>query len=104
MKDLNSPFKMEHFEYNHILTLSRKAQKFFQGLLAPKLAVPFCHKLLWVGGSRKVWVGGGGCVTSTILYGSAEMVVLATTISQFCRLCGAQIFQPFRQLLSSVDR
>ena len=46
MKDLNSPFKMEHFGEKHV------GRHQFYLPLAPKLTVPYCHKLVWVGGSK----------------------------------------------------
>ena len=61
MKDLNSPFKLERLGMNtlgetNFLTLSPKAKIFFQAPLVPKFGCPYCHRLVWVGGSR----GEGG--------------------------------------------
>ena len=66
MKDLNSPFKMEHkqgMEYEHIEWNKfsdpfTKAEKNSRLPLPPKLAIPCCHTLVWVGGSREGERGG----------------------------------------------
>ena len=60
INDLNSPFKLEHFEYIHIgwnqfFNLSPKAKKNSRHCWRP-LAVPYGHRLVWVGGLE----GGGG--------------------------------------------
>ena len=62
MNNLNSPFTMEHFGYihigwNHPFT---KGPKNLSDGLAPKMVVPYCHKLVWFGGPRG---GGGGGLT-----------------------------------------
>ena len=48
---------------SNFLNLSLKAQKNFSAPLAPKLVVPYCHELVWVGGRARheSAPGGAGC-------------------------------------------
>ena len=67
MRDLNSQFKLEHLGinigWNQFSDPSTTGKKIFRTPLVAKLAIPYCHKLMWVGGFQRKPGGGGSSPT-----------------------------------------